>query len=39
MTNTIVTTGIGPETLTLETLRSHNLAVTHTHQLSAFHNL
>ena len=39
MTNFFAVFQIGPENLSLATLRSHNLAFIRTHQLSAFHNL
>ncbi len=39
MTNFVAVFQIGPENLSLETLRSHNLAVTRTHHhLPAFFN-
>lgn len=39
MTKTIVTPKIGPETPSLETRRSYNLALRRTHLLSAYRNL
>ena len=44
MTNTIVTPHVGPENaraqkMGLESLRSHDLAITRTHPISVFQNL